>query len=125
MKTARIFLLLFFAFFISCKNNTSEVDIPQIKNPTYRMYQVSDEGGYLVSFQASSEFHKPYAVVINGIKKVITPAEQNGDLYNVRVISQIRRLHNYSVNVTKEENGIIFRNASGRVHVPVQFVLEP
>lgn len=118
----KIFMMILAAafLFVSCKNNSAE-RFPEIIDPVYNMYDFSGVRGYNVKFRISDSETKPYAVVINGIKKNISAEDFNGSEYVVNVISQSMKLDQFKPEMVDQPNGIIFKNGEKYTLKPINF----
>ena len=114
-----IFLLL---FLVSCKNYTLK-KTPTVLNPSYSIYNVSGEKGYSTSFELSKEA-EPIFLIINKIKQPITLENKIGLQYKVNVILETRKIENYKIQGTQQENGIVFKVNNKEVFKPVNFKLK-
>lgn len=114
--------LSIFLFSMGCKNYCFQ-KTPDVLHPVYSMYNISGEKGYLVKFELSHEA-QPTAVIINKIKQNIPPKNKNGLKYSINVISETRKIENYKIEGTRQDNGIIFQIKNKEIFKPVEFKLE-
>ncbi|WP_143068758.1 hypothetical protein [Kaistella treverensis] len=113
-------IISLFAWIFSCVGQKS---YPEVKNATYKPYQINGERGYIIEFELSNDNVKPAAVVINRIKKTISPADKNGLKYRINVIAETRKILNYKVKGSEKENGIYFSSENEKSFKPVEFEL--
>lgn len=114
------FLLFYFGIFFLFSCSRQLLDI---KNQTYKSYNINSERGYIVSFKLNDTAVVPKSVVINGIVQDISKANKIGDTYQVNMIAQTTIIHNYKVKFDTKENGIYFEKNSNIFFQPVKFKL--
>lgn len=106
-----ISLILTLLSFNSCKTTlVSDNDfLPQILNPTIESYNYGTEKGYKVSFKLDKSDFKPVGVVVYKIKQNIAKSgiKENGR-YEVNVIHQTQKLHNFTPKAFEQPNGVLF-----------------
>jgi len=119
--SSKLIIISLFAWIFSCVGQKS---YPEVKNATYKPYQINGERGYIIEFELSNDNVKPAAVVINRIKKTISPADKNGLKYRINVIAETRKILNYKVKGSEKENGIYFSPESEKSFKPVEFELK-
>ena len=118
---SKLIIISLFAYIFSC---VGQKCYPEVKNATYKPYQIEGERGYIVEFELSKNIPKPVAVVINRIKQTISPADKNGLKYRINVIAETRKIHNYKVKGSDKESGIYFSPESDKSFKPVDFKLK-
>ena len=118
---SKLIIISLFAYIFSC---VGQKCYPEVKNATYKPYQMNGERGYIVEFELSNENVKPVAVVINRIKRTISPADKNGLKYRINVIAETRKIHNYKVKGSDKQNGIYFSPENEKSFQPVDFKLK-
>ncbi|MCL1667720.1 hypothetical protein M2T82_06555 [Elizabethkingia ursingii] len=127
MKKRLMYSLFFLGaiFFIceSCKNNVTN-DTQEVKNATYKMYDINGERGYNVTFDVVGKGAEPVAVVINRIRKEINPNDKKENTYHINVIAETRKIHGYRPQGTPQENGIIYKVNYTEYFKPVKFTLK-
>lgn len=128
-KNRKSFCIIFlsfsiFSFFLFCCKNQELNNLQNIENSTYFIYQISDERGYKVHFEMEESEAIPKAVIINGIKQKISNFNQNGNSYDINVISQTEIIANQKIETSEKPNGIIFQIQGKEVFQPVEFTLK-
>ena len=118
---SKLIIISLFAYIFSC---VGQKCYPEVKNATYKPYQMNGERGYIVEFELSNENVKPVAVVINRIKRTISPADKNGLKYRINVIAETLKIHNYKVKGSDKQNGIYFSPENEKSFQPVDFKLK-
>ena len=98
--------------------------IPGVKNAEYTTFSSNDEKGYLVDFEVSHDSIPPTALVINRIQQNISPESKTDRKYQVRVLTQSRKVFGFKANVTDRPNGIFFKTDTADVFKPVDFKLK-
>lgn len=116
-------ILLLLTLLTSCVCQKNK-EYPEVKDATYKSYDINGERGYIVEFELSNDQIKPKAVVINRIKKTITPADKDGLKYRINVIAQTRKIVNYRIEGSDKENGIFFSTEADDNFKPVDFNLK-
>lgn len=117
-----LIIILLLLIMNSCKSNHHN-KIPAVINPTYSIYNFSGEKGYNVSFSLSYK-SEPIYLIINKIKKPITPENKDGSIYKINVISETKKIENYKIEGSPQENGIIFKVKNKEIFKPVHFELK-
>ena len=98
--------------------------LPNVSNANYQSYNLSGEKGYHVSFEVSHDSIPATAVVINKIKRTITPENKMGMVYKVDVIAESRKIFGFKPVVVDRENGIFFKKDSLEVFKAVDFKMD-
>lgn len=121
--TSNLVILLLFITLTSCICQ-KKMDYPVVESATYHPYDINGERGYIVKFKLSNDLIQPEAVILNKIKKRITPADKNGLKYRINVIAQTRKIENYRIEGNDLDNGILFSGASDEQFKAVDFKLK-
>lgn len=116
-------ILLIFAILSAC-GNQKDHNYPEITSATYSPYNLQGERGYFVEFEISSDSVLPTAVVINRVKKDISPADRTGLHFRINVIAQTRKIHNYRIEGSEKPNGIYFKNRKKEHFKAIEFNLK-